>query len=74
MGLMQKNDPRAIRAREEHTQKMFNASISRNTRINYTSDLYKFKAFVWSYKPHHIEPLPADPEDIVKYLNYQSHK
>ena len=64
MGLMQKNDPRAIRAQQEHVQKMFDASISFNTRINYKSDLDKFLGFGY--------PLPADPIHIVKYLNHQA--
>lgn len=61
MGLMQNQDPRAIRAREEHAQKMFDNSVSRNTRINYKCDLDKYLGMGFN--------LPAHPEEIVKYLN-----
>ncbi len=61
MGLMQSNDPRAERAREEHAQKMFDNSLSRNTRINYRSRVYKFQEMGYE--------LPASPNDIVAFLN-----
>lgn len=61
---MQKNDPRAIRAQQEHVQKMMDASISFNTRVNYRSDLYKYLGLGFE--------LPASPVDIVKYLSHQA--
>ena len=64
MGLMQSNDPRAIRAQAEHAQKMYDNSISRNTRISYKYDLNKFR--VMGYE------LPASPMDIVRYMSQVS--
>lgn len=58
---MQSNDPRAIRAQTEHAQKMYDNSISRNTRLNYKSDLNKFRGMGYE--------LPASPRDIVRYLS-----
>lgn len=61
MGLMQNNDPRVMRAQEEHAQKMFDNSLSRNTRINYRSRIYQYQ--------QHGFKLPASPNDLVKFLN-----
>ena len=64
MGLMQKNDPRLLRAQQEHAQKMFDNSLSRNTRLNYRIRVYKFQEMGYG--------LPASPGDIVAFLNIMS--
>ncbi len=60
MGLMQSNDPRAIRSAKAEAQQLYDSSISRNTRINYKSDIRCYQRMGF--------PLPAYPEDISKYL------
>lgn len=66
MTIIQQVDSRLIRATTEHAQKMYDSSLSRNTRINYRSRLNKFLEAGYKF--------PASPRDIVKFIVDLSHK